>query len=183
MGFIVEEVADEGESILPQLKRALRALPFVPFGGRGKFCMAEGEVIRECVAQDQFLETLKDSLPEDGVWVSLLTPLVLDDTDWLLQDENVSVKAIPRFQLYRAWRRGLYREGGELAMYPRGPVHPRPLDPDSLNQSVAAPGLVEGSRFQIRRARLDDDFWRRFLWGFGHRDWTYLGWGQVIINV
>jgi len=42
---------------------------------------------------------------------------------------------------------------------------------------------VEGSRFQVRRARLGEAFWHQFLWGFGHRDWTYLGWGQVIINV
>jgi hypothetical protein len=183
VGFIVEEVADAGESILPQLKRAFRALPFIPFGGRGKFCIAEGRVIKECVAQNQFLKKLKESLPDNDVWVSLLTPLVLDDTDWLLQDENVSVRAIPRFQLYRAWRRGLYREGGELVMYPKTPGHPRPLDPNTLNQSDAAPGLVEGSRFQIRRARLDEDFWRQFLWGFGHKDWTYLGWGQVIFDV
>jgi len=183
VGFIVEEVAEAGESILPQLKRAFRALPFVPFGGRGKFCIAEGRVFKEEVAQGQFLEKLKDSLPKDDVWVSLLTPLVLDDTDWLLDDENVSMRAIPRFQLYRAWRRGLYRESGELAMYPKELGHPRPLDTDTLNQSGAALGLVEGSRFQVLRARLGEDFWHQFLWGFGHRDWTYLGWGQVIINV
>jgi hypothetical protein len=182
IGFIVEEVANAGESTLPQLKRAFRALPFVSFGGRGKFCVVEGGVLKEGLAQSQFLERLKESLPDDDVWVSLLTPLILDDTDWLLDDENASVKAIPRFQLYRAWRRGLYREGGELRMYPREPGHPRPLDADTLNQSGAAPGLVEGSRFQIYRARLDEDFWRQFLWGFGHGDWTYLGWGQVIFD-
>lgn len=179
-GFIVERADDD--SILPTLKRGLRALPLMPFGGRGKFCTVEGRIVGDPVSEDEFLQPFKDKVGGGRLSLRLLTPMILSEETSILDNGNASEWVIPRLQLYRAWRQGMYRDGGELVMFPREKEHGNPNDDvitDTQYQARATMGVPEDSTFNVDG---DDEFWDDFLWGFGNRDWTYLGWGQVIID-
>jgi len=165
VGFIVEEVVGATESILHQLKRAFRALPFVPFGGRGKYSFAEAEVVKSINTED-FTRSLKERLKKKNFLLQLLTPVILENKDnWLFL--NYKEMMIPRFKRYKVWRTGLYVEDNQLKMY-------------AHEQTRAMLGIPEGSWFKLKEGVDIKTLVEKFIKGIGNPNWTCLGWGQVI---
>lgn len=187
-GFIMHrpETTYEGFVCAPkafgdQLLRALRLLPLLPFGGRGKFALLSGELAGQ-TELEAFRNTLVADLAEATGWVQLLTPLLLQggETNWLLDDARQSV--VGRLRRYRMWQSGLvydWQSPDKVAW--RGdqdaPVYAAP----GGAESQAVSGLPEGSRFAFENT----EPWRRqvadaFVAGVGHIGWRHLGWGQVV---
>lgn len=174
-----------GASDLPELLRpALRYLPLLPFGGKGKFTSVEAQVEGEpgnLAAFRTSLEGYLAGLNADGqIEVRLLTPLALQGGDeaWLIK--RAKEMSFPRLRRYRAWRQGHYYVPAVEGFIPVG------LDRESGGpggtESSPVLGVPEGSRFRLpadqeTRARLA----QAFIEGDGNPAWTYLGWGQVVM--
>lgn len=168
------------------LRRGLRMLPFLPLGGKGKFTAAEAEV-SELASLASFESELRGSLEGNDVWVRLLTPMVLQGGDnWLLDSAEELQRATP-LRRYRVWRTGVYydpllKEYSEygLALSPQeqpGRAHP------GGEVSAAVSAVPDGSRFRLNLTEpLAAQLAQRFVRGAGHPAWTYLGWGQVVIE-
>ena len=104
-GFIFADAGLEG-----LLRRALRLLPFIPFGGRGKFSVVEGELLgSQPQTLDALLNTFRQWIKKRGDWVRLLTPMVLGDgqADNLLMGTGRDV-VMTGLRRYRVWRTGRY---------------------------------------------------------------------------
>ena len=173
-GFIAEDTDNITESFFHQLQRAFRAFPFFSFGGRGKYSTVEGRIVKTITAAE-FLKGMREAILEEKPWVSLLTPMIMNENDnWLLKTNNLETMVIPRPQRYRVWRTGLYADHGELKMYGRNLK-------ENECQTESVFGFPEGSRFKVNVS--DELLGQSFIEGMGNRDWTYLGWGQVIIDV
>lgn len=166
------------------LERGLRLLPFIPFGGRGKFSLVEGKVTDQVPLQtftDEFQKWVKGR----DCWVRLLTPAVLCDGQ-----PDVPLTGVGRTLLmtglrrYRVWRTGRYydAQAGEFCE-PIGVKPDEYVDPDAFfaggKESEAVLAVPERSRFQSLEGE-DPTKW--FLEGLGNPSWTYLGWGQVVIE-
>ncbi len=176
-GFIF---ADGG--LEPLLQRALRLLPFIPFGGKGKFSAVEANLIgaRPLAAfQDEF------QTQEGEGWLRLLTPMVLRDglTNELLSGREI--KQMNGLRRYRVWRTGRYYDaqkggfGPEMGMEPgEGAASRSPLLAGGA-ESQAVLAVPERSCF---RRLAQDDVARWFVEGVGNPSWTYLGWGQIVLE-
>jgi hypothetical protein len=187
-GFIFAGAPD-----LPDLLRpALRYLPLLPFGGKGKFTCVEAELEGEVGNLPGFQAELEGYLAGLGsserVEVRLLTPLALQDGDDSLLMRRSEEMYFSRLRRYRAWRTGHYYA---------------PYDPDAQDgfvpvgldreenvprgtESTPVLGVPEGSRFRFSvreetRAELCAELARAFVEGDGNPAWTYLGWGQVVM--
>jgi hypothetical protein len=169
------------------LRRALRLLPLLPFGGKGKFSMAEGEVAGR-LPLDRFRADLRATVqatPE--VW--LLTPMILQAgaPNWLLEGAT-AVTHLPRLRRYRSWRTGAYYDfiRGEFDEFGIGPGEGEDDSQYGLPsgaESRAATGVPERSRFVLpAQPDLADKVTEAFIRGVGHPNWTYLGWGQVVVE-
>jgi hypothetical protein len=171
-GFIVEEHPAEAHSFMPQIRKSLRMLPFLPFGGWGKFCPVEAWLAKGPIDDGTFTEGLAEVVERNGRWLSLLTPSPMQDSgNWLMT--SAAEMRVTRLRRYRAWRVGVYAEHGEDAIYRA----------EGGEQTPPVLGLPEGSRFQLREEpQLLDELGDQFLWGVGNTNWTYLGWGQVIVD-
>jgi hypothetical protein len=169
------------------LWRALRLLPLLPLGGKGKFSLAEGEIAgRENLAQ---LRAVLEGSLRGGEAVRLLTPMILQDgqPNWLMEEAE-AVTDLPRLRRYRAWRTGAYYdflEGrfDEVGIGPGEGEQAAQYGLPSGAESRAATGIPEGSRFVLpagadQAAKVAEHFVR----GVGHPNWTYLGWGQVVVE-
>lgn len=179
-GFVF---ADAGVESL--LRRALRLLPFIPVGGRGKFSLVEGKLLQR-QHLDDFAEALREWAAGRGDWVRLLTPMVLGDgqAEGPLAGAGREV-VMTGLRRYRVWRTGRYYDalqkafGRSVGTEPGKCVAPdAPFLPGGL-ESEAVRAVPERSRFRL----LDrDDVACWFIAGVGNPSWTYLGWGQVVIE-
>lgn len=186
------------------LRRGLRLLPLLPFGGKGKFALVEG-AIAAAQPREAFEAALAAALrpappsPADG-WVTLLSPLLLEqgEASWLLLHADQQI--VPRLQRYRIW------QSGQIVRWPEPGVaeigyageqvfnvaaHEAMAAEHSAlaaefpggRESHPATGIPEGSRFHIREAAgRAADVARLFIEGAGHAGWRSLGWGQMVME-
>lgn len=168
-GFIA--VASEQGDLTGEIRRALRLLPFLPFGGRGKFAQVEGELV-DSMAREQFLVDLAPETPR-AVEAVFLTPMILRDGGSSPLLAQAEVVALGRLRRYRVWRQGWYPIEGEFKRY-----EPTPGPEGEGCQSLAFPGIREGSRLRLSSQGLRN----AIIDGVGHPEWTCFGWGQVIID-
>ena len=179
-----------GAPHLPDLLRpALRYLPLLPFGGKGKFTSVEAVAkgkegnLSDFCAQ---LEAYIAGLGADGqIEARLLTPLALqggDDSLLLTMAEEMN---FARLRRYRAWRKGhYYAPGNRKAENDFVTVG---LDRESGGpggtESSPVLGVPERSRFHFPADKqgLPEQLSRIFIEGDGNPGWTYLGWGQVVM--
>jgi len=169
------------------LQRALRLLPCMPLGGKGKFAVAEGEVTAQ-IEVDRFQADFGTSL-EKAKTLRLLTPVILQDGEpnWLLQ-EAVTITDLPRLRRYRIWRTGAYydfihKEFEELGIGPGEGENTELYGLPSGAESRAATGIPERSRFALSPEQdWSGKIAEQFIHGVGHPNWTYLGWGQVVVE-
>jgi len=179
-GFIF---ADAGLKDL--LLRALRLLPFIPFGGRGKFSLVEGQVL-EALSLDGFAAALCQWAAGREKWVRLLTPMVLSDGQAEGPLTGTGREAVMSgLRRYRVWRTGRYYDavhgtfGRAMGTEPGEGVDPdAPFLPGGL-ESDAVLAVPERSRFRLLEG---DEVARWFVEGVGNPSWTYLGWGQVVME-
>jgi hypothetical protein len=171
----------------PLLERAFRLFPLMPVGGRGKFSLVEAKIIAQHpkkVFQHDLEKWLKQKQPG---WVRLLTPLVLcrGQPDALLTGAGREM-VMSGLRRYRVWRTGRYYDA-----YCNGDGFAEPMgtEPGACQgrktflpggqESAAVLAVPERSRFRL----LDgDDVADWFIEGVGNPSWTYLGWGQVVIE-
>jgi hypothetical protein len=95
-----------------------------------------------------------------------------------------------RLRRYRVWRTGRYYNAQEdnfdkpLGTEPEE-VHKEIAPPEDAvllpggRESAAVQAVPERSRFQVLPG---DDVTSWFIEGVGNPSWTYLGWGQVVIE-
>jgi hypothetical protein len=178
-GFVF---ADRGLASL--LERGLRVLPFIPFGGRGKFSLVEGEVVDQ-VRLETFIDDIQGWIAEQDGWVRLLTPVVLRDgqADAPLTGAGRAL-VMSGLRRYRVWRTGRYYDAQKGGFGDPIGVEPDDyVDPDAFlaggRESEAVLAVPERSRFQLLAGE-DPATW--FVEGLGNPSWTYLGWGQVVIE-
>lgn len=167
-GFVLHP---DDEDFRKSLDAAILTLPLVPFGGRGKFCQAEGTV-ESTMPAEGFMAALRErfqsTVMPEAAW--LLTPYPLEEgTKPAAQLDRDFESYPPRFRRYQVWREGPYpaRLSGKRVFQ------------DEKGESRAVLVLAEGTRMKVKgkdESRLADNFLR----GVGNVDWTYLGWGQVI---
>jgi hypothetical protein len=159
------------------LKRALRALPFFPFGGgRGKFTQVEAAVVEELSPEqfcpDQDIPPDRDNSPAQ---MTLLSPSLNPDYGLIQSLENFRPRS------YTFWRTGLYwdcLDGSSVAKPP--PAHYGEAGvPSHLTRP--RPGLAEGAVLTLKD-RSAHNLKKLFLHGLGAPEFTYLGWGQVIFK-
>lgn len=172
-GFVF--IGDDG--LVGLLRRALRLLPFLPFGGKGKFALAEGELLGEPVDRERFERDLYTKLENRGetLTVRLLTPLPLQDGQFPRLLSAAKELNISRLRRYRVWREGYYYN-------PATPGEFDEMSPaEGGQESRPVLGMPEGSVFQLP-AECKAEVVRAFVEGEGNPAWTYLGWGQVVIE-
>lgn len=170
-----------------ELRRALRLLPFMPLGGKGKFSLAEGEVAGQ-VALDDFRSELEKALAGMEA-VRLLTPMILQDgsPNWLME-KATAVTHLPRLRRYRAWRTGAYYDFlqgtfEELGVGPGEGEEAKQYRLPNGAESRAATGIPERSRFVLPAdGEVPAQVAEGFIHGVGHPNWSYLGWGQVVVE-
>jgi hypothetical protein len=178
------------QGLRPLLERAFRLFPLMPVGGRGKFSLVEAGIVDQ-EAVEVFRDNLGDWMDkkERNGWVRLLTPLVLRNgqPDELLRGTGREI-VMNGLRRYRVWRTGRYydayrddSEGGFAE--PRGIEGNEWEDNEAFlpsgRESDAVLAVPERSRFRL----LDgDDVADWFIEGVGNPNWTYLGWGQVVIE-
>ncbi|MBW1947041.1 MAG: hypothetical protein JRI33_03800 [Deltaproteobacteria bacterium] len=158
------------EFLNKHLKRALRALPFFPFGGgRGKFTQIEAKVLQEYENKADFCP------PRPVTCLGLLTPAILPSTPprlgTIAGTKNYDLENF-RLRRYTFWRTGLYWDGEphDFKKYGGAAVQ------DHLTQ--ARLGLTEDAVFHLQYPK-PEDIQTLFLNGLGAPEFTYLGWGQV----
>jgi hypothetical protein len=178
------------ENLRPLLERAFRLFPLMPVGGRGKFSLVEAEIVDQA-SVEEFRDNLRHWVGQDERtgWVRLLTPLVLRNgqPDDLLKGNGREI-VMDGLRRYRVWRTGryydAYRDDGD-----GGFADPRGIEKGEREaasaflpggrESDAVLAVPEHSRFRL----LDgDDVADWFITGVGNPNWTYLGWGQVVIE-
>ena len=183
-GFIFTGAPD-----LPDLLRpALRYLPLLPFGGKGKFACVEAEIEGQPGNLGAFQADLEKYLAGLGsggqIEARLLTPLALQGGDDSVLIEKAEEMHFARLRRYRAWRQGHYyvpgKKRGEGEFIPVG------LDRQSGGpggtESSPVLGVPEGSRFRFpANDNTRGQLARVFIEGDGNPGWTYLGWGQVVM--
>ncbi len=160
---------------IPTLQSALRMLPFFSFGGaRGKFSQVEGVVEHTWDSPQDFLPKKPSST------LRLLTPAIVSGDDL----KPKSMESISGFQLrrYRFWRTGLYYEAGDWGQY--GASGEDDIQGAHGSMTNAQLGLREGAVLRLKsdsktKLNLPGEL---FLRGLGDRDFTYLGWGQVVFQ-
>lgn len=180
-GFIF---ADGG--LEPLLRRALRLFPFIPVGGKGKFSMVEANLL-EPRSLDEFLSEFRADIKEPDEWLRLLTPMVLrDGRANELMTGGAREIVTTGLRRYRVWRTGRYYDAQQDAFGPaRGVERGEGIAPDAPFvaggiESDAVLAVPELSRF--RRLEQDDvTLW--FVEGVGNPSWTYLGWGQLVVEL
>jgi len=183
-GFIFTGAPD-----LPDLLRpALRYLPLLPFGGKGKFACIEAEIEGQPGNLGAFQADLEKYLAGLGsggqIEARLLTPLALQGGDESLLIKAAVEMSFPRLRRYRVWRQGHYYVPGKKQ--DEGKFIPVGLDRQSGGpggtESTPVLGVPDRSRFLFPA---DDDTRRKlaraFIYGDGNPGWTYLGWGQVVM--
>lgn len=180
-GFVF---ADAG--LEPLLRRALRLLPFIPVGGKGKFSLVEGKLL-DGQSLDKFQKELRQwAQQRSNGWVRLLTPMVLGDAGvHPLLTGNGREMVMTGLRRYRVWRTGRYYDAAQDAFRRAMGTEPgegedpnAPFLPGGL-ESEAARAVPERSRFRLLEG---DDTARWFVEGVGNPSWTYLGWGQMVIE-
>jgi hypothetical protein len=184
-GFVFAPAAAE-----PLLRRALRLLPMIPVGGKGKYSLVQGKIFQQA-PRDQFEAAFENELRHTSTpWVELLTPLLLQSGQdgWLLTQATESIiQRLRRYQIWQSgwvydWRpeaelrhvgdTGYPGERDDLAVYPGG------------QESQALQGIPEGSRFRLpASSRLPGEIAHYFIEGVGHPGWGYLGWGQLVVAI
>lgn len=179
-GFIFGKAAQRA-----WLEKALALLPVIPFGGKGKFSLVEASLLDQVTLNDFRTDMEKwAGAKERTGWVYLLTPLVLPASGATdpLSSSAVQEVVMRRFQRYRVWRTGRYFNGvgfddpvgvelgfgSDDAPFLAGGV-----------ESVAVQAAPEHTRFRLKNSA-DAALW--FVEGTGHPGWSYLGWGQVVIE-
>jgi len=179
----------EGEDLIRLLRPALRYLPLLPFGGKGKFASAEATVEGQPGNLQPFQTALRNYLGQLGeagtIEARLLTPLALQggDKSLLMSAPEISFDRVRR---YRTWRTGHYY----------APGHHKAGGSDfievGLDRESGGPGGTESTpvmgvpeRSQFRFPATDEtreQLARVFIYGDGNPGWTYLGWGQVVMT-
>lgn len=165
------------------LEKALGLFPIMPVGGQGKFSLVEGELLAE-EPLTRFRSDLEKWAADRLGWVRLLTPLVLPSSGVAepLAQGVVEEMVMTRFQRYRVWRTGRYFNGDDFDR-PFGTDQGYTADYAPFlaggEESVAVQAMPERSRFRLKNPA---DAVRWFIEGTGHPGWSYLGWGQVVIE-
>jgi hypothetical protein len=178
-GFIFGQSAQQA-----WLERALGLLPVMPFGGRGKFSLVEGR-LQDAGPMHEFRAKLQEWLARLGepVWLRLLTPLVLPAAGAAepLSLDRVEEVVMTGFRRYRVWRTGRYFNGQGFDKWGMDPGYTADDAPDLPGgmESDSVQAVPERSLLRVKRAA---DAVRWFIEGAGHPGWSYLGWGQVVIE-
>jgi|GEM_PF-1890471 len=165
------------------LHRAFRLFPFMPLGGRGKFSLVEATLLDGQPLSD-FKQTLT-TWAAGRSWARLLTPQVLQDA--ALEPAGDGREWVtPGLRRYRVWRTGWYYDaapGKESPFTAWGAARGEEQAPDGFlaggQESDAVLALPERSRFSLKAG---DDLATWFTEGLGNPGWTYLGWGQVVLE-
>ena len=172
------------------LRRGLRLLPFIPFGGKGKFSAVEAWLQQRGTVAD-FKHNLRNNLVGGGYdCLQLMTPMLLQSgsNDWLLQEAAETI--VSRVQRYRIWQSGFAYDPNNL----ENPFGPHGVDhfPEDSNdvtaypggqESVPVTGLPAGSRFRLHpQGDNIDRMADAFVEGVGHPGWRYAGWGQIVFR-
>lgn len=178
------------DAVAAQLRRALRLLPIIPFGGKGKFALVSGQIVNTC-PRPAFQAALATALRErstagDGLWVRLLSPMLLGhgDGDWLLTEAAEQV--VRRLRQYRIWQSGYVYDQQAATVMVRGSEDLARTQGGTVSfpggeESRAVPGVPDGSRFRLQGdAANAQRLAAAFVAGVGHPGWRYLGWGQVV---
>lgn len=174
-----------GGGLEPLLRRALRLFPFIPVGGKGKFSLVEADLVG-ARSLKAFLDELQGQAQGVDGWLRLLTPMVLRDgqTNDLLGAAGREM-VMTGLRRYRVWRTGRYYDaqqgefGPPMGMEPgEGAASRSPLLAGGA-ESRAVLAVPERSRFQRLAG---DDVARWFVEGVGNPSWTYLGWGQIVLE-
>lgn len=183
-GFIFTGAPD-----LPNLLRpALRYLPLLPFGGKGKFTCVEAKVEGQPGNLGDFRNDLEEylaSLSSNGqIEARLLTPLALQGGDESLLMKASEEMHVARLRRYRAWRTGYYYAPGNVKA--ENGFIPVGLDRESGGpggtESTPVLGMPERSQFRFpANAETRAQLAQAFIEGDGNPGWTYLGWGQVVM--
>jgi len=183
-GFVFTGAPD-----LPDLLRpALRYLPLLPFGGKGKFACVEAEIEGKPGNLGVFQADLEEYLAKLGsdgpIEARLLTPLALQGGEDSVLIEKAAEMHFARLRRYRAWRTGHYYAPGD-------PKAVEGFIPVGLDRTSGGPGgtesspvlgVPEGSRFRFPATdEVRQQLARAFIEGDGNPGWTYLGWGQVVM--
>lgn len=179
-----------GAPHLPDLLRpALRYLPLLPFGGKGKFtsveARAEGQPGNLAAFQDDLRAYLARLSARGPIEARLLTPLALQSGDESLLIKTADEMNFARLRRYRAWRMGHYYAPGnpkaENGFMPVG--LDRESDGPGGTESTPVLGVPERSRFRFPAGdeELPERLTRVFIEGDGNPGWRYLGWGQVVM--
>lgn len=167
-------------------ERALRLFPLMPVGGRGKFSLVEARIEKHTAMKffrDEFHQWLNTK--KHTGWVRLLTPMVLNQgqpNELLTGTKRKMVMS--GLRRYRVWRTGRYydaqRETFSEAMgITMGAREKAGGHSPGGRESEAILAVPERSRF---RQVSGDDVVDWFVTGVGNPSWTYLGWGQVVIE-
>jgi hypothetical protein len=174
------------------LRRALRLLPIIPLGGKGKFSLVEGQITMQ-QSRTRFERDLQEALTSltatDGIWLQLLTPMLLQEgaENWLLVHARESM--VSRVQRYRIWQSGTVfdlRAPNQIAR--RGIEAEEEIPIESIlnpggEETRAVTGIPEGSRFRMDATpQRVKEIAQYFITGLGHPGWAYAGWGQVVIE-
>lgn len=169
-GFVLAEE----DFIKNHLQRALRLFPVSSFGGRGKFSQVEA-TISTIENLDSFTASLKDLAMNE---IILLTPAILDGPDvfQLLGNAEYLNFGLRR---YRVWRTGLYWEGVDPPKVYGITSEEKKIE-DS-HQTAGRLALIDGTKIRIKNPN-KNELIDSFIRGIGHKDWTYLGWGQIILS-
>ena len=175
-GFVFATAKEEN-----LLSRAFPLFPFIPVGGRGKFSLVEAKIVGQQPLA-QFRRTLED-WAAGRTWARLLTPQVLQGGE--LEPPGNGREWVTRgLRRYRVWRTGWYydaqkEEFGEPWGVGRAPEQDATAFLAGGQESDSVLALPERSRFTIKP---DDDPATWFITGLGNPSWTYLGWGQVVLE-
>jgi hypothetical protein len=187
-GWVICDGAADAE-----VRRALGLLPWIPFGGKGKFTAAEARIIDEIPPQT-LVDTLALSIQQQSgadneIEIELLTPLVLHGSDLGLMAQAIRLRPQPP-RRYRVWRTGIYPDitleererpyGARLdsADLPLAWQHSGPYFAGQSSEAVLA--LPEGSRFAFAPEQTAAVA-HSFVAGTGRADWAALGWGQIFV--
>lgn len=181
---------DEGENAL---RRGLALLPFLPFGGKGKFTAAEAMIAEDATTGRTALEgalaaAIAAYCPQEIV-IRFVAPVVVQGVEPGLLGEARSLSPRPP-RRYRVWRTGVYpdavSDGGRRTY---GVQADATLElawqegqgylVGQTSESVVA--LPEGSTFVFDGDKAPAVA-AAFVRGLGRRDWASTGWGQFFVQ-
>jgi len=185
------------------LDETLNLLSLSTMGGKGKFSRVTGSVLAEKNGDDFTEKISLNGDSSDNSWIESFSPLPLGrNPNQIVNDirdryggngNDIFKIRLDRIYTENPWRFGYYRRknaGGNGAEYVEGsPL--KNLTYFKRNTRDAFLCISPGPVFKLCPERNSESpgnedsilnkFRQDFIWGIGDRDYTYLGFGQVIV--